>query len=203
MFTGLIETIGTVIETKHERNNLRLNIAAPIARELRAGQSIAVDGVCLTVTAATNESFAIVAVSETLIRTTIAALRAGDKVHLERALSATDRFEGNFVQGHIDCVAMVVRVINKSGSRIVWFRLPRKLMRYVAPQGSLALSGISLTVVDVSGDLLSVALVPHTLQHTLADGWRRGTRVNVEVDIQAKYVVRAQSRAGHIRSSGE
>jgi riboflavin synthase len=201
MFTGLIEETGTVREALPFAGGKRFVVAAPaLARDLRAGDSIACDGVCLTVEQSDPAAgtFRVAAVEATLRRTTAGGWGRGRRIHLERALAAGDRLGGHWVQGHIDGVARVVRAVRAGGALELWLQPPAALARYIVPQGSLALDGVSLTVAARRGPLCAVALVPETLARTRLGGCRPGDRVNLEVDLIAKYV--ESIGAGH-RSS--
>lgn len=166
-----------------------MRIQAPVLPD-RVGASVAVDGVCLTATVVHPDGFEADVVAETLARTTLGDLRPGDVVNLERALPASGRFDGHFVQGHVDATGEVVAIQPEGdGSRMV-LRVPPGVLRYVVEKGSLAVSGVSLTVAAVRDDLVEVALVPHTLANTNLGRRRPGDRVNLEADILAKYVER-------------
>ncbi len=168
---------------------MRMRIQAPVLPD-RVGASVAVDGVCLTATVVHPDGFEADMVAETLTRTTLGDLRPGDVVNLERALQASGRFDGHFVQGHVDATGEVVAIQPEGdGSRMV-LRVPPGVLRYVVEKGSLAVSGVSLTVAGVRDDLVEVALVPHTLANTTLGRKRPGDRVNLEADILAKYVER-------------
>ena len=191
MFTGLIEETGTVREARVFAGGRRFVIEAPaLAEGLRIGDSIACDGVCLTVEGSDPAAgtFRVAAVEATLRRTTAGGWGRGRRVHLERALAAGDRLGGHWVQAHVDGVARVVRIVRAGGGRELWLQPPASLARYIAAQGSLALDGVSLTVAARRGPLCVVALVPETLARTRLGACRPGDRVNLEVDLIAKYV---------------
>jgi riboflavin synthase len=191
MFTGLIEEIGTVIAARPFAGGKRFEIAAPgIAPELSRGDSVACHGLCLTVEGvdAGRGRFTVAAVAETLRRTAAGSWRAGDRVHLERALAAGGRFGGHLVQGHIDGVASVVRAGLRGREHALTLRVPAGLARYVVPQGSLAVDGVSLTVASQPAGLCRLAIIPETLTRTLIGSYRPGKRVNIEVDLVGKYV---------------
>lgn len=194
MFTGLIEAVGKVVGASP-----RLRIEAPFSHELKDGESVAVDGVCLTTvgTSGTKDEggaacFEAEVVAETLSRTTLGILREGDPVNLERALKIGDRLGGHFVQGHVDGVGKVVDLRKEGDDVRLFVAIPASLRRFVAEKGSIALSGVSLTVVSVSRDeskpLVEVALIPHTLAHTTLGKLEKGDGVNVEVDLLARYI---------------
>jgi riboflavin synthase len=193
MFTGLIERLGR-IEAMEEIGEARhFTIAAPDAdylNDAQIGESIAVSGVCLTATALTPTTFTVSAVEETLRRTSLGDRKVGDSVNLERALPVGARLGGHIVQGHVDGVADIVAVRDEGEGWWVTFQPPFAMMRYIVEKGSVCLDGISLTVANVAYNKFSVALIPHTREVTSAGSWQSGGRVNVEVDIVAKYVER-------------
>jgi riboflavin synthase len=193
MFTGLIERLGR-IEAMEEIGDARhFTIAAPDSEYLRdalIGESIAVSGVCLTATELTEKSFKVSAVEETLRRTSLGARQVGDTVNLERALPVGARLGGHIVQGHVDGVADIVGLRDEGEGWWVTFQPPFGMMRYIVEKGSICLDGISLTVANAAYNKFSVALIPHTREVTSAGSWELGGRVNVEVDIVAKYVER-------------
>jgi riboflavin synthase len=191
MFTGLIETIGTVREVVARRGSARLSIASSLpVREMSDGESVAVDGACLTVSRRAGDRFFADAVAETLARTTLGELRPGARVNLERALRFGDRLGGHLVQGHVDVVAKVLRVVRKGDDYRLRVELPASIAPYVAEKGSIALHGVSLTVSAVADREFEVALVPETLRRCTLERARAGDRVNVEVDLLARYLER-------------
>ena len=191
MFTGIVIEQGVVAEPPP-----RLRLRAPgIAADAAIGDSVAVDGCCLTITDIDGVVLAFDAVPETLRRTTLGALAAGAAVNLEPALRAGDRMGGHWVQGHVDAVARVESVRRSGADRLVRVVVPEPLRRYVASKGSLTLDGVSLTVAAWEEPRASVALVPYTLEHTIASDYEEGSDVNLEVDLLARYLERlAQSR---------
>ena len=193
MFTGLIEATGT-IESIAERDGARkFTIALPDAdflADAHLGDSIAVSGVCLTATDFDAHTFAVTAVEETLRRTSLGDRKVGDLVNLERALRADARLGGHIVQGHVDGVADVVGARAEGQSQWITFQPPFQLMRYIVEKGSVCLDGVSLTVANCAYNKFSIALIPHSQEKTAPSAWTPGSRVNVEVDIIAKYVER-------------
>jgi riboflavin synthase len=187
MFTGIIEEVGSV-ESAGTRIVVRCRV---VLEDAVLGASIAVNGVCLTVTALGAGSFAADVSPETLRRSTLGELRPGAPVNLERPLSPTGRLGGHLVQGHVDGVGEVIAVETLSeGNSWLRVRVPEELLRYVVAKGSIAIDGISLTVAEVEGDRLAATVIPHTFRSTALAGRRAGDRVNLECDIIAKYVER-------------
>lgn len=175
-----------------------LEIEAPrIAHELDVGDSVAVNGVCLTATAVRRRRFSVTAMAETESRSTIGALAKGSNVNLELAARLSDRLGGHLVQGHVDGVGTVIRIEDDGDSRRLWFTVGPELLRYMVPKGSVTLDGVSLTVVDVGETSFEVALIPHTLGATTLGRLKAGAAVNVEADVIAKYVERLTR--GHLR----
>jgi riboflavin synthase len=192
MFTGIVEELGRVRSVEPNATGARLEFEArEVLADAHVGDSIAVNGCCLTVVERGGTWWAAEAVEETLRRTSLGALRAGDPVNLERPVRATDRLGGHIVQGHVDgqgCVAS--RMTNPDGSLLMFIQSQPKLLRYVVEKGSIAVDGVSLTVVGVNATGFSVALIPHTLAVTTLGRKRDGEPVNLEVDVLAKYVER-------------
>jgi riboflavin synthase len=189
MFTGLIREIGTVVSVEGGGEGARVEVNAPkTARAAAIGDSISIDGVCLTVVARDAETLAFDAVPETLARTALATLEPGSRVNLEPALRAGEPLGGHYVQGHVDGVGSVRSVESEGDGRRIWFDLPAELLRYVVEKGSIAVQGTSLTVAGADDTGFAVALIPHTLDATNLSRLEAGSRVNIEVDILAKYV---------------
>jgi riboflavin synthase len=191
MFTGLIECLGTVRALTNTGAGRDLVVAADFAGQLAIGESVAVNGVCLTVVDRDAESCRFQVGPETLLRTNLGELRAGDPVNLERSLRVGDRLGGHWVQGHVDGVGRIDRRLPEGEWETVWFRCPPELALQMVPKGSIAVDGISLTVVAVERERFSVALIPHTLAMTTLGVKRPEDTVNLETDILAKYAQRA------------
>jgi len=171
MFTGLIEEMGTIRAARSSRGGVDLEVEAPaVGSAAEVGESIAVNGACLTVERPAARGFVCHAGAETLERTTIGELRPGASVNLERALAMGDRLGGHFVQGHVDCVGTLTARRDEGGTVWLWFRIPAAYARYVAEKGSIAVDGISLTVTDISRSVFGVAIIPHTLANTTSYG---------------------------------
>jgi riboflavin synthase len=197
MFTGLVEERGTISVVEAQPEGRRLWIRAACTLEgAREGDSIAVSGCCLTIVALREREFAVEAVPETLRRTTVGTLAAGDAVNLERAMRLDQRLGGHLVQGHVDGTAEVRSIVPEGDGKRLALELPEPLARYVAEKGSIAVDGVSLTVAACDGARCEIALIPHTLEVTTAGEYRPGRRVNVEVDLVARYVARLLEESG-------
>jgi riboflavin synthase len=189
MFTGIIDILGTVRHVEPEGAGRRLVLDRfPAPDPLRRGESVAVNGVCLTVAELGPDAFTVQAGPETLRRTNLGELRPGDRVNLERALRVGDRLGGHWVQGHVDGVGRVEQRIPQGEWETFWFACPVELAAQLVPKGSVAVDGVSLTVVDVEPARFSVAFIPYTLAHTTFGAKRPGATVNLETDILGKYV---------------
>jgi len=187
MFTGIIEAAGTVKSLARKGSSARLEVRAPW-RDLVQGESVSVDGACLTVASALKDGFAADISAETLRRTIAGNYRAGRRVNLERALKLGDRLGGHLVYGHVDDVGKVARIIKRSGSWVIEVSIDRGLGKYLAEKCSVAVNGISLTVARRLPNGFGLAIVPHTLGATTIGQWRTGDEVNVELDMVAKHL---------------
>jgi riboflavin synthase len=190
MFTGLIADLGSVRALERDGEGATLTIASPLAHELRDGDSVAVNGVCLTAIAVDDGAFRAEAMIETLERSSLGALEAGAPVNLELALRAGDRLGGHVVQGHVDGTGTVRSICAEGFARVLDVAVPDALARYLVEKGSVALDGVSLTVSALSPGGFSVSLIPETLQRTNLGTLQEGALVNIEVDILAKHVER-------------
>ena len=195
MFTGIVEAVGAVAALRRASHSTRIEIEAPgLAAEVGVGDSVAVNGACLTVTAASGARMSFEAVAETLARTGLGGLRVGARVNLERALRAGDRLDGHIVQGHVDGTG-TVRVLERAGDDVrLHVDCGPEVAEYLVPKGSVAIDGVSLTVVSARADGFDVALIPHTLAVTTLGDRRPGDRVNLEADVLGKYVRRYLER---------
>ena len=188
MFTGLVADLGTVSDVEATADGVRLRVATSLAVELGEGDSVAVNGVCLTAVSADAEGFTAEVMNETLRRSSLAEVASGRRVNLELPLRAQDRLGGHVVQGHVDGVGAVSAVEDDGFARVVTIDAPPELLRYVVEKGSIAVDGVSLTVSSVSPDTFAVSLIPETLERTNLGAAAPGTPVNLEVDVLAKYV---------------
>jgi riboflavin synthase len=191
MFTGLVEALGVVREQTFDGSGCRLAVAAPaLAAEVALGESVAVNGACLTVVAHDADSCSFQVGPETLRRTNLGGLKVNDRVNLERSLRLSDRLGGHLVQGHVDGVGTVAERLAQGEWVTVWFSCPPELTAQMVSKGSVAVDGVSLTLVDVAADRFSVALIPHTLEHTTLGFKGPGDVINLETDLLAKYVLK-------------
>ncbi|WP_257656492.1 riboflavin synthase [Parapedobacter lycopersici] len=190
MFTGIIETLGTVTDLRKDRGNLHIHIASSISDELKIDQSISHNGACLTVVSLSPGVHTVTAIEETLKRTNLADLAIGDRVNLERCTPVNGRLDGHIVQGHVDQVAQCLSVEPQNGSWVYTFRYKPETNNLTVEKGSVTVNGISLTVVDSLADRFSVAIIPYTYEHTNMQQIKTGDAVNIEFDIIGKYVAR-------------
>jgi len=189
MFTGIVEEMGTVAEVVKEGGGLGVRIEAPRhAGELRVNDSVCVSGVCLTVIKQSGKTFSAQIVEETLKKTTLGELTSGARVNLELAARLNDRLGGHIVQGHTDCTGLVTQIEKRETSLLLRIEFPEDFAKYIIPEGSIAVDGVSLTVASHEGNALVVSLIPHTLANTTLSSARAGTRVNLEFDVLGKYV---------------
>jgi riboflavin synthase len=189
MFTGIIEEIGTIKSVTANAEGKRFRITAcKVLEDLHIGDSIAVDGVCLTAEEFGPDYFDAQAVGETLSRSTLNGIQRGDKVNLERAMAAGGRFGGHFVQGHVDAVATITSLKNTGNSAELGLTIPDSIQKYIVEKGSLTVNGVSLTVASVEGNEVRIALIPATLKNTTLGFKKAGETLNVEVDVLAKYI---------------
>jgi len=197
MFTGLIEEVGTVIAVNTSKSGNQLKLAAPrVAKKIRRGDSLAVSGCCLTLNSRRGDELIFDLLEETIARTNLKNLQRKQLVNLERAVTASERFGGHFIQGHIDCVSPVI-AYQKSGADFrLEIELPDTFAHYIARKGSIAVNGISLTVADILPKSFVTWIIPYTKTHTNLDRVQAGDLMNLEFDILAKYVERMVSRYG-------
>lgn len=189
MFTGLVESMGTVRSTRPDgAGGATLTIALPFAKELSLGESVALNGCCLTVVQVDDQTAQFQCGPETLAKTNLGELRIGDRVNLERSMRVGDRLGGHLVTGHIDGVGTIAEREPSGEWQIVWFTASSELLRQMVPKGSIAVDGVSLTLVDVQSHRFSVMLIPHTLEMTTLGLKKPGDRINLETDIIGKHV---------------
>ena len=188
MFTGLVQDLGSVRAIENEPAGSRLEIQTTLAGEISEGDSVAVNGVCLTATSVADGAFRADVMNETLRRSSLGPLEQGDPVNLELPLRPEDRLGGHFVQGHVDGTGTVEDVTVEGFANVVRIACGPEILRYIVEKGSIAVDGVSLTVAELDGDVFSVALIPETLDRTNLTQVEPGRRVNLEVDVIAKYV---------------
>jgi riboflavin synthase len=188
MFTGIIEATGVISSISSEGTNKSFQIISSLSPELKADQSLAHDGACLTVESVTEHTYQVTAVEETLLKTRLQSWRPGDRINLERCLSMNGRLDGHMVQGHVDCTAVCTHRQNQQGSWIFRLEFPESFSRLVIEKGSIAVNGISLTCFDVSKNAFSVAIIPYTFNHTNIRDLFPDSLVNIEFDLIGKYV---------------
>lgn len=194
MFTGIIEAFGEVKGLEKEGENLHITLNSDLASELKVDQSLAHNGVCLTVVECNAYQFTVTAIKETLDKTNLNQLKLGSKINLERAMVAGARFDGHMVQGHVDQVARCVAVKEESGSWRFSFAFEPKEGNVLIEKGSITVNGVSLTLVDVKSNLFSVAIIPYTYQHTNFHEIEEGSFVNLEFDMIGKYIAKLHSQ---------
>jgi riboflavin synthase len=188
VFTGLVAAVGRVEELTDSEDGVRLGVSTPLAGELAPGDSVAVNGVCLTAVTVQAGAFSADVMNETLRRSSLGTARVGSEVNLELPLRATDRLGGHVVQGHVDGLGTVVELHDDGFARRIRIEAPGDLLRYVVEKGSIAVDGVSLTVAEADSESFTVSLIPETLQRTNLGRAQPGTSVNLEVDVLAKYV---------------
>lgn len=198
MFTGIIEDLGRVTALKQTGGNLDIELTCPFVHELKPDQSVAHNGVCLTVTEILDDRYCVTAIQETLNRTNLGQLKIGDMVNLERCMRLQDRVDGHIVQGHVDTQAELLAITEEQGSWRLTFRFPTEYAGLLVDKGSVTLNGVSLTVIHPEETTFSVALIPYTWEHTQFHQVQPGDRINVEFDILGKFVDRMLRLSGRI-----
>ena len=193
MFTGIIEGLGNIVSFDKKTNNrsaakMKIHIGK-IAKGLKIGDSVAINGVCLTAVSISKGITEFEMVGETIKKTNLGSLERGDKVNIERSLKIGERLEGHFVLGHVDGIGIISKIEKQSNQIQIWIKLPKGLSKYVIKKGSITVDGISLTVVDVLKDQFSVSIIPHTVQITNLSYKKVGDKVNIETDILGKYIL--------------
>ena len=190
MFTGIVEVLGKIINLAQENDNLHLTVESSFTEELKIDQSVAHNGVCLTVTSIENKNYTVTAIKETLDKTNLSSLEIGDIVNLERGMMMNARLDGHIVQGHVDQTATCTQIQEQNGSHIFTFSYNSTLNNVTIEKGSITVNGVSLTVVNSQRDSFSVAIIPYTYEHTTFKNFEVGTTVNLEFDVIGKYVQR-------------
>ena len=190
MFTGIIETLGKVQEVKKEQDNIHITIDSALANELKIDQSVAHNGICLTVVAIAGNHYTVTAIGETIKKTNISNWKAGDNINLERAMKLGDRLDGHIVQGHVDQTGICIAAEETNGSWFYTFEYDADLKNITIEKGSITVNGVSLTVVNSGTNNFSVAIIPYTYEHTNFNSFFVGTKVNLEFDVIGKYVSR-------------
>ncbi len=190
MFTGIIEAIGTIVQTEQQGSNVTLTIQSPISNELKIDQSVAHNGVCLTVIAVQQDTHQVTAIEETLQKTTLGTWRENTQVNLERCTQVGARLDGHIVQGHVDQTGVCIGLTEQDGSWLYTFRYVPSRQNIVVEKGSICVNGTSLTAFDAEGDTFTVAIIPYTYEHTTIHAVKVGSRVNLEFDIVGKYVAK-------------
>ena len=194
MFTGIIETLGTVTQLVKEEGNLHITIKSAISKDLKVDQSVAHNGVCLTVVAFADDEHTVTAIDETLQKSNIGSLKVGDLVNLERCMQMNGRLDGHIVQGHVDQTAICKNLEEANGSWVFTFQYDAKNGNVTVEKGSVCVNGISLTVVNSGNDTFSVAIIPYTYEHTNLHNVKIGSSVNLEFDIIGKYVAKMMGK---------
>jgi riboflavin synthase len=192
MFTGIIETLGRVVKIQNDKGNTHFTIQTDITNELKVDQSVAHNGVCLTVVEITEDTYVVTAIKETLDKTNLGTLSENDLVNIERAMKLGDRLDGHIVQGHVDQTAICTQVSENDGSWFYTFEYSAEANNITIEKGSITVNGVSLTVVDSEKNQFSVAIIPYTYEHTGFSSFKKGTIVNLEFDVIGKYVARLQ-----------
>lgn len=190
MFTGIIETLGTVKQLTTVKDNLDITIESTITNQLKIDQSVAHNGVCLTVVEINDDQYKVTAIKETLDKTNIGDLQINDIVNIERAMKLGDRLDGHIVQGHVDQTAICTEATETNGSWLYTFEYDPKLNNITIEKGSITVNGVSLTVVNSQKNSFSVAIIPYTYEHTNFNQFKIGTKINLEFDVIGKYVKR-------------
>jgi len=190
MFTGIIEDLGTITALNNDKNNLHITVSSNITEELKIDQSVAHNGVCLTVVSLDKDEYVVTAIKETIDKTNLGQLEVNATVNLERAIKLGDRLDGHIVQGHVDQTAICMKVSEKNGSWFYTFSYDAALNNVTIEKGSVTVNGVSLTVVNSKSNEFSVAIIPYTYEHTTFKYLQKGNLVNLEFDVIGKYVKR-------------
>ena len=190
MFTGIIETLGTVKSIEKDKENAHITIQSDITHELKIDQSVAHNGVCLTVVNISENKYTVTAIKETIDKTNLGSLKIGEEVNLERAMKLGARLDGHIVQGHVDKTGVCKNILDQGGSTVFTFSYDFEGNNVTIEKGSITINGVSLTVVNSKKDEFSVAIIPYTLEHTTFKNFKVGSEINLEFDVIGKYVAR-------------
>jgi riboflavin synthase len=193
MFTGIIETLGVIKEIKKEKDNIHITVESDFTSELKIDQSVAHNGICLTVIAIKDNCYTVTAIDETIKKTNLSHWATGNHVNLERAMKLGDRLDGHIVQGHVDQIGTCVNIKEANGSHYYTFEYDETLNNITIEKGSITVNGVSLTVVNSEKNTFSVAIIPYTLEHTNFKDFKIGAKINLEFDVIGKYVSRLYS----------
>lgn len=194
MFTGIVEAMGSLVRKEAKETNVEFWFTSPFTQELKVDQSLAHNGVCLTVVEITGDQYRVTAIDETLQKTNIGDVAIGQKVNLERCMAANARFDGHIVQGHVDLTGICTEIKDQQGSWEYRFSYPKSSGHVTVEKGSICVNGTSLTVVDSQDDSFTVCIIPHTYEHTVFHQLKIGDRVNLEFDILGKYIKKLMQR---------
>ncbi|MBC7524518.1 MAG: riboflavin synthase [Flavobacterium sp.] len=194
MFTGIIETLGIVKDIQKENDNIHLIIQSSITNELKIDQSVAHNGVCLTVVAINDDTYTVTAIKETIDKTNLGHWKINDTLNIERAMKLGDRLDGHIVQGHVDQIGVCINVEETNGSWKYTFKYDSSTNNLTIEKGSITVNGVSLTVVDSKADEFSVAIIPYTYTHTNFNSFEVGTKINLEFDVIGKYVTKLYAK---------
>ena len=195
MFTGIIQEVGSIYAVSAQGSSTQLTIqGGKTSRELEVGDSVSINGVCQTVVTNDGEHYTVVAVEETLLKTTLGGMKPSSRVNIELAMQLGDRLGGHLVSGHVDCVGQIRSVEQKGTSCLFKVAIPEQFQRYVIPVGSIAIDGVSLTIARSEGAMVTVSIIPHTFENTIFSTYKEGTTVNLEFDMIGKYVERLVTR---------
>ncbi|MBK9995312.1 MAG: riboflavin synthase [Saprospiraceae bacterium] len=189
MFTGIIESQGIIASIRKENENIRLTIQCKFIKELKIDQSVALNGVCLTVVDIANDTYDCVVIPETISKTNLSNLRLHDTVNLERAMLLGGRFDGHFVQGHVDCITTLLQMNNSNNQRDFIFEIPTEYKLHFIPRGSITINGVSLTIANVFTNKFQVSIIPYTFENTTFNQLKLGASVNLEFDLLGKYIL--------------
>jgi riboflavin synthase len=194
MFTGIVEAMGSLVKQEGKGTNVEFWFTSPFTQELKVDQSLAHNGVCLTVVEIQGDQYRVTAIDETLQKTNLGDLRIGQKVNLERCMAANARFDGHIVQGHVDLTGVCTEIVDQDGSWEYRFSFPKSSGHVTVEKGSICVNGTSLTVVDSQDDSFTVCIIPYTYEHTVFHQLKIGDRVNLEFDILGKYIKKLMQR---------